>query len=148
MSFTPPSSSSFLFFFFNDTATTEIYTLSLHDALPIFTAPGFLLSDGTWSDINYSDSPDGSWSPWAHTQRLIVMARAYQTPGQSFYKNRALLGQIDASLVQVKRFYGTTVLPLGNWWFWTMGIPLDLGPTLVLMRGEIDPKTYDDLVAA
>src|SRR2546426_1951449 len=28
-----PSSSSF--FFFNDTATTEIYTLSLHDALPI-----------------------------------------------------------------------------------------------------------------
>src|SRR3712207_9182993 len=28
-------SSIFLFFFFNDTATTEIYTLSLHDALPI-----------------------------------------------------------------------------------------------------------------
>src|SRR5260221_9620262 len=26
---------SFYFFFFNDTATTEIYTLSLHDALPI-----------------------------------------------------------------------------------------------------------------
>src|SRR2546421_6934383 len=26
---------SFTFFFFNDTATTEIYTLSLHDALPI-----------------------------------------------------------------------------------------------------------------
>src|SRR2546425_7839809 len=26
----------FLFFFFNDTATTEIYTLSLHDALPIW----------------------------------------------------------------------------------------------------------------
>src|SRR2546430_5841180 len=28
----------FLFFFFNDTATTEIYTLSLHDALPIYRA--------------------------------------------------------------------------------------------------------------
>src|SRR5690242_21105342 len=28
------------FFFFNDTATTEIYTLSLHDALPIFAAAG------------------------------------------------------------------------------------------------------------
>src|SRR5215467_16339873 len=26
----------FFFFFFNDTATTEIYTLSLHDALPIY----------------------------------------------------------------------------------------------------------------
>src|SRR2546426_4761084 len=29
----------FFFFFFNDTATTEIYTLSLHDALPIFIVP-------------------------------------------------------------------------------------------------------------
>src|SRR5471030_3541797 len=29
-----------LFFFFNDTATTEIYTLSLHDALPISDARG------------------------------------------------------------------------------------------------------------
>src|SRR3954451_16304614 len=40
MSFSGPSgvirrSWSFFFFFFNDTATTEIYTLSLHDALPI-----------------------------------------------------------------------------------------------------------------
>src|SRR5258708_34961745 len=30
--------SFFPFFFFNDTATTEIYTLSLHDALPILSA--------------------------------------------------------------------------------------------------------------
>src|SRR3712207_6964677 len=29
--------SQLFFFFFNDTATTEIYTLSLHDALPIWT---------------------------------------------------------------------------------------------------------------
>src|SRR3712207_7802144 len=29
----------YFFFFFNDTATTEIYTLSLHDALPISTSP-------------------------------------------------------------------------------------------------------------
>src|SRR6266853_3078774 len=38
----------YFFFFFNDTATTEIYTLSLHDALPIFVffiAPGPLTLD-------------------------------------------------------------------------------------------------------
>src|SRR5256885_3614077 len=34
--------SFFLFFFFNDTATTEIYTLSLHDALPISLFSGAL----------------------------------------------------------------------------------------------------------
>src|SRR5438876_6426676 len=32
---TYPRSLFYFFFFFNDTATTEIYTLSLHDALPI-----------------------------------------------------------------------------------------------------------------
>src|SRR5216684_9311428 len=37
----------FFFFFFNDTATTEIYTLSLHDALPIFAAPLAHPSAGT-----------------------------------------------------------------------------------------------------
>src|SRR3712207_8374052 len=31
-------------FFFNDTATTEIYTLSLHDALPILRSSGMLIS--------------------------------------------------------------------------------------------------------
>src|SRR2546425_13239468 len=33
-------SSPLFFFFFNDTATTEIYTLSLHDALPIYIVRG------------------------------------------------------------------------------------------------------------
>src|SRR3712207_7007466 len=32
----------FIFFFFNDTATTEIYTLSLHDALPILSMAIFM----------------------------------------------------------------------------------------------------------
>src|SRR5256885_806537 len=35
----------FCLFFFNDTATTEIYTLSLHDALPIYEATGKLLDE-------------------------------------------------------------------------------------------------------
>src|SRR5256885_12069171 len=35
-----PPFQCFFFFFFNDTATTEIYTLSLHDALPISPCPG------------------------------------------------------------------------------------------------------------
>src|SRR2546430_16735939 len=41
------SPSLVLFFFLNDTATTEIYTLSLHDALPIYGAPAVdqVLSD-------------------------------------------------------------------------------------------------------
>src|SRR2546426_4140513 len=44
------SSSSFFLFFFNDTATTEIYTLSLHDALPISTHPDLIIVDAELSD--------------------------------------------------------------------------------------------------
>src|SRR2546427_11754215 len=41
----------FFFFFFNDTATTEIYTLSLHDALPICAdSPGSLQPPGKMSE--------------------------------------------------------------------------------------------------
>src|SRR3712207_7009546 len=45
-----------LFFFFNDTATTEIYTLSLHDALPILTA----MAPGTYIGAAHPVSGDGS----------------------------------------------------------------------------------------
>src|SRR5471030_3005365 len=43
----------FFFFFFNDTATTEIYTLSLHDALPIWES-----SDQISSGVNQMLHPD------------------------------------------------------------------------------------------
>src|SRR5260221_6317082 len=50
----------FFFFFFNDTATTEIYTLSLHDALPICAASSgsFHLSSSTRTrQTEFSCSP-------------------------------------------------------------------------------------------
>src|SRR5258708_18723314 len=40
----------YFFFFFNDTATTEIYTLSLHDALPILTL--------RFNSVNYPHLPE------------------------------------------------------------------------------------------
>src|SRR5260221_9079872 len=46
----------FLFFFFNDTATTEIYTLSLHDALPIY--------------------PEEWSANWAYTRVLLTFRRS------------------------------------------------------------------------
>lgn len=110
------------------------------------TAPGFLLADGTWSDIDYKETPSGSWSPWDHFRRLTTMAKAYRTPGQSYYNSETLRQQIEAALAQVPSFYGKYTLPLGNWWFWTLGAPLDLGPTLVLMRGAVSPKVFSDCV--
>ena len=47
----------FFFFFFNDTATTEIYTLSLHDALPI--SPEFIVFSAKTSANQTQDLIDG-----------------------------------------------------------------------------------------
>src|SRR2546421_8725989 len=56
----------YLFFFFNDTATTEIYTLSLHDALPIsikycaIAIIGFVVVDEIIIMLNHgNDDPAG-----------------------------------------------------------------------------------------
>src|SRR3712207_9288814 len=50
----------FVFFFFNDTATTEIYTLSLHDALPIFLAQRGERPDGDrlLPDVEVAEAAD------------------------------------------------------------------------------------------
>src|SRR3712207_9307844 len=70
-----------LIFFFNDTATTEIYTLSLHDALPI------------WARVQRADAwrrdrgacgaghPAGTRPPRPH--RRLVRSRARQPDGQA-----------------------------------------------------------------
>src|SRR6266508_3665461 len=51
----------FFFFFFNDTATTEIYTLSLHDALPILGTARYPLSAFS---IESRVTQGFAWSSW------------------------------------------------------------------------------------
>src|SRR5258707_7943906 len=59
--------SSFFFFFFNDTATTEIYTLSLHDALPIFffkSANRDQRREWYSKHLGLADKGQGAMLPW------------------------------------------------------------------------------------
>src|SRR3712207_7911700 len=59
-------------FFFNDTATTEIYTLSLHDALPILPSRHSLTSkqaDGKGNaGLRWHAAPRPDGSPWKHSR--------------------------------------------------------------------------------
>src|SRR3712207_9349918 len=69
------------FFFFNDTATTEIYTLSLHDALPISAAvsravtpssesPFSTLPTETRAASSTDGTPIAKWRSEEHTSEL------------------------------------------------------------------------------
>src|SRR3712207_8382582 len=52
-----------LFFFFNDTATTEIYTLSLHDALPISNVSVYVHGNSAAADRTVAPIQQGGTPP-------------------------------------------------------------------------------------
>src|SRR5260221_10434962 len=60
----------FSFFFFNDTATTEIYTLSLHDALPILPSLDVVAVSQAPSPESNPDSPSPVVRSEEHTSEL------------------------------------------------------------------------------
>src|SRR2546427_374115 len=70
-SFSHSFRSSWSFFFFNDTATTEIYTLSLHDALPIWRPWPWRAARSRWKAACWTCRPP--WPAWRseeHTSEL------------------------------------------------------------------------------
>src|SRR3712207_708298 len=91
------------FFFFNDTATTEIYTLSLHDALPIYEGAMAVVLGG-----DASCATGGFWAALtiATTQKLamlfyvedngfgISVPSSFQTPGGDISRNLANFGNL------------------------------------------------------
>src|SRR5256885_8371400 len=69
----------FFFFFFNDTATTEIYTLSLHDALPIYPA----VAHEPVAHVEVAVVPDRRTVPRGSRERsrpLLMRSRVAQEP--------------------------------------------------------------------
>src|SRR2546422_3685333 len=76
-----------LFFFFNDTATTEIYTLSLHDALPI--------------SINFAGAINSLQQLW--TGRKIPFQRTPKVPGRTAARSEEHTSELQSRLHLVCR---------------------------------------------
>src|SRR3712207_8886260 len=75
---------SFVFFFFNDTATTEIYTLSLHDALPIFSSGSKYFSSPTASGL----ASVRLWALRSKSVRLAIPSSSLQPMGKRYSRDR------------------------------------------------------------
>src|SRR3712207_7440070 len=81
-------------FFFNDTATTEIYTLSLHDALPISGAPSSVITPMATKAATPST-----------TSTAIVIRSPLRTFGRSFpLSSRALRSEEHTSELQSRQY--------------------------------------------
>ncbi|MCA9599921.1 MAG: hypothetical protein KC776_41740 [Myxococcales bacterium] len=110
---------------------------------------GQLGSNGKFPDLAYTDQPGASWSVSSHFGRVLTMAQAWAIPSGGLYHDAALKTAIENALSYGSGYYcGDASCVVGNWWFWEIGVPLSLGPTLLLMEGEIDSTLHGKLVDA
>src|SRR3712207_6876772 len=90
-------------FFFNDTATTEIYTLSLHDALPISPAPR---SADRWCAMKPLPQPTSSTAAPRGSTRAISRAMSRSEEHTSELQSRQYL--VCRLLLEKKKRYSST----------------------------------------
>src|SRR5690242_21413940 len=88
---------NYLFFFSNDTATTELYTLSLHDALPISCS-----SSGAYSTSTRRSRPTGRSSPAAGS-RTLRCAGFSRTRTASCYRSEEHTSELQSHVNLVCR---------------------------------------------
>src|SRR5215203_6626857 len=110
----------FFFFFFNDTATTEIYTLSLHDALPFSlfetsTPQIYLDIDRTKAQLLGINIPDvfGALQTYlgsSYVNDFNLLGRTFRVIAQAESSNR--LDPNDVLQIRVRNSTGQTV-PIG-----------------------------------
>src|SRR2546430_11462108 len=105
------------FFFFNDTATTEIYTLSLHDALPIskdrqkFLAKRIELFPGAQGrTVVQRDSGPGLMALFAMVALLLLIARSEEHTSELQSQSNLVCRLLLDKQKRVCRRVGTTTL--------------------------------------
>src|ERR1043166_1048930 len=92
--FMPPNLLLFFLFFFNDTATTEIYTLSLHDALPIYqfnryvTASVSIAPENDWPSLFISHTESGTTNLRSSAFTLVTATKKFHRWNMFFNGSR------------------------------------------------------------
>jgi chondroitin AC lyase len=87
-----------------------------------------LKSDGSWSDIVYSQTVN--WQALKHLRRLEAICIAYNTPASSYYHKKDIKDKIRNSI----EFYISAKPKSAGWWQNAIGAPIVIGPVLILMK--------------
>ena len=91
------------------------------------------LSDGTWSDVNYSAVDSQDFAPKTHLSRAATMAEGYGTPGQIHFQSKTLLPKIRAAL----KHWLSNDYQSYNWWHNQIGVQQYIVRILVLTGDHI-----------
>jgi len=93
-----------------------------------------LTPEGSWGDIDYSNTSITNWVPSSHSRRLVQLGVAYNKPGSILYHRPEILEKIRKAL----DYYILVKPKSNNWWYNAIGAPTNFGPALILL------KTGDD----
>ncbi len=101
---------------------------------------GKLLDDlqpnGAWPDIDYANKERGGWLPARHLSNLLEIAKAWQTKGSKYDHKKPVLDKFSKAL----DYWLTNDFQCPNWWYPEIGVPMILGPVLLVMEQELSPQ--------
>lgn len=103
-----------------------------------------ILTDGSWTDINYQDQSRAPWSPQVHLNRILDMAYVYSEKSNLGSQNLNLQNAIVLGLN-----YWVESSPISkNWWYNEISVPKLIGKILVLLNGSncLDNKLIEQLI--
>jgi chondroitin AC lyase len=92
-----------------------------------------LQSNGSWSDINYSNTAQTNWTPLQHLDRLLAMAEAYSDSASSLYQNATL----DTDISNAFNYWITADPMSTNWYDNDIAAPDALGSIMLLVDGKL-----------
>lgn len=103
---------------------------------------GEIGSDGTWGDVDYTDTDRAGWKTTAHLSRLREMSLACVYDGSELKNDPQLLKAIYGGLDHwIARRYQNT-----NWWFNEIGVPRTMRDIAILLGDRLDGDRFNGVL--
>lgn len=89
--------------------------------------------DGSWPSLDYANTSITTWVAADHVKYMAQMAAAYRTQGHAYYQSDAVAKAVCKAL----DYWVAAKLVNANWWYNDIGVPMYLGPALLLMQPQL-----------
>lgn len=130
-----------------ETEMSDQVVVELHQRYPfnMEKIKGYMESineDGSWPDINYTDTKRSGWDAKKHADRILELAKLYHAEGPSCTWSPRFSTVIHQALG-----YWFRMKPVcKNWWYNEIGIPKTFGPAFLLLRMQMTPDELKEAV--
>lgn len=98
--------------------------------------------DNKWSDIDYTDKNRSGWQPKKHVERILLLARAYNTESSDYYQS----AEVEETIHKALQFWFETKLVCLNWWYNQIGIPKTMGALLVIHEENLTEEEKSNIL--